>query len=103
MQVSKRRLSRSAIRRSLALPKKHNEEISSLTQLIEASGDLETRISDWIENLVPATEQLKEYLQTGMRLYSVFSKYATEKKEQEDFREKFKLFARRTDREQQPG
>ena len=79
---------------------KHHDEISALTRMIEASGDIEARMSEWVGQLVPA-DQLKEFIQNGMDLYAAFVRYATDKKEQEAFRENHKLYARRTDREQQ--
>lgn len=79
---------------------KHQDEISALTRVIEASGDIEARMSEWVGQLVPA-DQLKEFIQNGMELYAAFVRYVADKKEQEAFRENHKLFARRTDREQQ--
>lgn len=79
---------------------KHKNAINALTQMIEASADIEESISDWVHQLQPATHTLQEYFAYGADLYSAFSQFISDKKELEAYREKHKLFVRRTEKEQ---
>lgn len=82
------------------IEQQYTNEIMALTQMIEESANIESKITEWVSQLVPALDYLKGYLLKGTALFEAFIKYAADKKEQESIREKCKLFARRTDREQ---
>ena len=79
---------------------KHKNAINALTQMIEASADIEESIPDWVHQLQPATHTLQEYFAHGADLYSAFSQFISDKKELEAYREKHKFFSRRTEKEQ---
>ncbi len=79
---------------------KHKNAINALTRMIEASADIEENILNWVRQLQPATHALQEYFAYGVDLYSIFAQFISDKKELEEFREKHKIFARRTEKEQ---
>lgn len=82
------------------IQKNHQWEISALTQMIEESAEFEVRSQEWIESLSETSDAIIKYYLIGTKLYSAFQTHAGDRKEQERYRENFKLFARRTDGEQ---
>lgn len=78
---------------------KYHDEIAALNRLIEASTEVDEVAENHVKNLTPATTKILSYISIGATVCSSFAKLIEDGKEREKFRDKYKLFAHRTERE----